>query len=61
MEDEKRGASRRDFLKLAGTSAPAAAVALAVSGSDAEAAEPESAMGLEKTAHVKKYLATARF
>ena len=61
MEEKKPGASRRDFLKLAGTSAPVAVAALAVSGGKAEAAEPESAMGLKKTDHVKKYLASARF
>jgi anaerobic selenocysteine-containing dehydrogenase len=61
MDDKKPGASRRDFLKLAGTSAPAAVAALAVSGGEAEAAEPESAMGMQKTEHVKKYLASARF
>ena len=36
-----RGASRRDFLKLAGTTAPIAAVAVAASGTEAEASEPD--------------------
>ncbi len=65
MNDDKNGerhdGSRRAFLKLASVSAPAAALA-AVSG---EAAADEVAApvgnGLRKTAHVKKYLETARF
>ena len=62
MEDKTTGKSRRDFLKLAGTSAPAAVAALAASTSVAEASdEPETALGLQKTEHVKKYLASARF
>ena len=61
MKKEKTAPSRRDFLKLAGTGAPAAAVALAISGTDAEAAEVEAGSGLRKTEHVKKYLETARF
>ncbi|GMG84235.1 hypothetical protein LNKW23_34500 [Paralimibaculum aggregatum] len=60
MSDEK-AASRRDFLKLAATAAPAAAVA-AVAGGTAEAAAPETATsGLRKTEHVEKYLESARF
>ncbi len=61
MDDTKPGKSRRDFLKMAGTTAPAAAIALAASGGEAEAAEPESALGMQKTEHVKKYLESARF
>ena len=61
MEDKKPDKGRRDFLKLAGTSAPVAVAALAVSGTEAEAVEPESALGMQKTEHVKKYLETARF
>ncbi|MGB8621594.1 MAG: twin-arginine translocation signal domain-containing protein [Paracoccaceae bacterium] len=60
MSDNAPPPSRRDFLKLAGTAAPAA-VAVTVSGSEAEAAEPESALGLRKTEHVRKYLDSARF
>jgi hypothetical protein len=53
--------SRRGFLKLAATAAPAAALTV-VSGHEVSAteAEPEGA-GLRKTAHVKAYLASARF
>lgn len=63
MDDKKKtGASRRDFLKLAGTSAPAAVAAVAVGADSAEAAELQtSGSGLQKTEHVKKYLASARF
>ncbi|MEL6520079.1 MAG: twin-arginine translocation signal domain-containing protein [Pseudomonadota bacterium] len=56
--DEKT-TNRRDFLKLAGTSAPAA-VALAATGTAAEAAE-DTTERMEKTAHVRKYLDSARF
>ena len=38
---KKEDASRRDFLKLAGTTAPIAAVAVATGGTQAEAAEPD--------------------
>ena len=61
--DETRndGKSRRDFLKLAGTSAPAAVAAVAVGTSEAAAEEATSGSALKKTEHVKKYLASARF
>ncbi len=63
MADDKKTASRRDFLKLAGTGVPAAAAAVALSGSATMAAADEvpSALGLQKTAHVKAYLQAARF
>ena len=57
---KKDGASRRDFLKLAGTSAPAA-VAVLATGTAASAETPEEGSGMRKTDHVKKYLASARF
>ena len=60
MSDKKDGNSRRDFLKLAGTSAPAAVAAMAV-GSEAAADEAQRPGDLPKTEHVKKYLASARF
>lgn len=60
MSKKKDGNSRRDFLKLAGTSAPAAVAAMAVGG-QAEASEVAKTSGLPKTEHVKKYLASARF
>ena len=62
MKDEKQtGASRRDFLKLAGSSAPVAAVALATGTQAAAAEEVPGSLGLQKTEHVKRYLDSARF
>lgn len=58
---KKDGASRRDFLKLAGTSAPAAVAAMAVGTGEAAAEETTQTSGYRKTEHVKKYLASARF
>lgn len=60
MSEKKDGNSRRDFLKLAGTSAPVAVAAMAI-GTEAEAGEAEQTSGLPKTEHVRKYLASARF
>lgn len=60
-EKKKEGASRRDFLKLAGTSAPAAVAAVAVGTESAAADEAQPGSALRKTEHVKKYLASARF
>jgi hypothetical protein len=54
--------SRRDFLKLAGTAAPAAVAAVAVGGTAAEAAEPDlSSTKMQDTAHTRAYLESARF
>ena len=64
MDEKKKGkdgTSRRDFLKLAGTSAPAAVAAVAVGTSEASADEARPGSTLRKTEHVKKYLASARF
>lgn len=66
MTDEKVRESRRDFLKLAATGAPAVAVAAVAGGTSAEAAVPGGnadgkAAGLRKTEHVEKYLESARF
>ena len=56
------GTSRRDFLKLAGTTAPIAAVAVATGASDAEAAEPDlSSDKMQDTAHTRAYFASAKF
>lgn len=61
-EKTEATASRRDFLKLAGTAAPAAVAAVAVSGTEADAAEPPKADGrMQDTAHTRAYLASARF
>ncbi|WP_425044116.1 twin-arginine translocation signal domain-containing protein [Primorskyibacter sp. S87] len=55
------GATRRDFLKLAGTAAPAAAVAVAA-GSEAEAADlPSDETRIQDTAHTRAYFDSARF
>lgn len=59
---EKETASRRDFLKLAGTAAPVAAVAVAASGTTAEAAEPDPSRDtMQDTAHTRAYYDSARF
>lgn len=63
-EADKDGStpSRRDFLKLAATVAPGAALAAASGGQAAAAGvEAPSSLGLQKTEHVKKYLDSARF
>ena len=58
----EKDASRRDFLKIAGTAAPAAAVAVAAGGQAAEAAEPDlSRETMQDTAHTRAYYDTARF
>ena len=59
---EKEGANRRDFLKLAGTAAPVAAVAVAAGCQAAEAAEPDlSRETMQDTAHTRSYYDSARF
>ncbi len=56
------GSSRRDFLKLAATSAPLAAVAVATTGGEAQAAEPDlTSEKMQDTAHTRAYLDSARF
>ncbi|OWU81605.1 ubiquinol-cytochrome c reductase iron-sulfur subunit N-terminal domain-containing protein [Phaeobacter sp. 22II1-1F12B] len=56
------GASRRDFLKLAGTAAPAAVAAAAISGTEAQAAEaPVNETRLQDTEHTRAYYESARF
>ena len=53
--------SRRDFLKLAGTAAPAAAVAVAVSGKQAQAGGPVEDGRMQDNAHTRAYFDSARF
>lgn len=55
--------SRRDFLKLTGTTAPIVAVAVATGGAgEAEAAEPDlSSDRMQDTAHTRAYYRSARF
>ncbi len=61
MAQEKE-ASRRDFLKLAGTTAPLAAVVVATGGTQAEAAAPDlTRETMQDTAHTRAYYASARF
>lgn len=63
MSDKERSSNegRRNFLKLAVTAAPVAAVT-AVAGGEADAASLETeTKGLRKTPHVKAYLDSARF
>jgi hypothetical protein len=58
----EEGASRRDFLKLAGTAAPAAAVVVATAGQEAQAAEPDlTSDRMQDTAHTRAYFASAKF
>lgn len=59
---QEDGASRRDFLKLAGTAAPAAVAAAALSAGGAEAATlPTDDTLMQDTAHTRAYLDSARF
>jgi hypothetical protein len=61
MSDKERS-SRRDFLKLAATGAPVAAVAAVSGTTGAEAAVDEHAGEcMRATEHTKKYYESARF
>lgn len=60
MSDEKRTASRRDFLKFAAAGAPVAAVVTVVAPAAAEA-EDGAGEGLRMTEHAKKFYDSARF
>ncbi len=59
---EDRG-NRRDFLKLAGASAPAAVVALSATGAEAatETAVDLASETMQDTAHTRAYFDSARF
>lgn len=62
MTKREEGASRRDFLKLAGTTAPVAAVALAAGTNTAEANPVDlTSEKMQDTAHTRAYLDSARF
>lgn len=53
--------NRREFLKLAVASAPAAVAATALSGSAVQAAElDDTGSGLRDTAHTRAYFDTAK-
>lgn len=59
---DEEAKSRRDFLKLAATSAPLAAVAVATTGGAAAAAEPDLASDvMQDTAHTRAYYDSTRF
>lgn len=58
----KPSQGRRDFLKLASTAAPAAIAAVAMGGTEAEAAETgQKKSGLQDTAHTRAFYESARF
>lgn len=63
MTRETQGATnRRGFLKLAGTAAPAAAVAVAAGSTEAEAADVDTTSDkMQDTAHTRAYFDSARF
>ena len=62
MTDKTEGTSRRNFLKLAATAAPAA-VAVAAGGATQAAANPAdlSSETMQDTAHTRAYLESTRF
>ncbi|WP_295314442.1 twin-arginine translocation pathway signal protein [Roseobacter sp.] len=54
--------NRRDFLKLAGTAAPAAVAVVAAGGAAAEAAPADPTSDrMQDTAHTRAYLDSTRF
>jgi len=54
--------NRRDFLKLASVSAPAAVAAVALTGTEAVADEIEpTGTGLRDTAHTRAYFESVKF
>ena len=56
------GTSRRGFLKIAGTAAPVAVVAIASGATVAEASPVDLSSGnMQDTAHTRAYLNSARF
>ncbi|MAC82422.1 MAG: twin-arginine translocation pathway signal protein [Rhodobacteraceae bacterium] len=62
MKKKEEAPNRRDFLKLAGTSAPLAAAVAVTGTTEAEAAEPDpSSDRIQDTAHVRAYYDSARF
>jgi len=53
--------SRRNFLKLAGVSAPASVVAMSAGTKMAEAAPDKVTSGVQDTEHTRAYYDSARF
>ena len=63
-KDDGAKSSRRNFLKLAAVTAPAAVAATALSGTAANAdtaLQQEGTGGLQDTAHTRAYLESAKF
>jgi len=60
MTKTPEGASRRDFLKLAGATAPAAAVVMTANTAAAEPVDLTSEK-MQDTAHTRAYLESAKF
>ncbi|WP_209595957.1 ubiquinol-cytochrome c reductase iron-sulfur subunit N-terminal domain-containing protein [Ruegeria sp. HKCCSP351] len=58
---KEEGATRRDFLKLAGTAAPAAVVAASLTGKAEAAALPTDETRIQDTAHTRAYIESTRF
>lgn len=62
MTQDKDGTSRRGFLKLAGVSAPAAAVAVASGTTQADAQPVDlTSETIQDTEHTRAYFDSARF
>ena len=63
MTDKSKGTSRRDFLKFAGTAAPAAVAVIAAGGATQAEAQPAdlSSETMQDTAHTRAYLESTRF
>ncbi|MDA8586016.1 twin-arginine translocation signal domain-containing protein [Rhodobacteraceae bacterium] len=62
MMKKSEGASRRDFLKMAGTTAPVAAVAIAAGTSEVEAKAVDlTSEKMQDTVHTRAYLESTRF
>ncbi len=59
--EEVKRSDRRGFLKLAGMSAPAAAVAVATGVSKAEAKTEDAGDRMQDTAHTRAYFESAKF
>jgi len=59
---KKEPVNRRDFLKVAGTVTPLAAVAVATGTTEVEAAEPDLTRDtMQDTPHTRAYYDSARF
>ena len=62
MKEKNEDTSRRDFLKLAGASAPLAAVAMAAGTTAAEAQPVDlTSEKMQDTAHTRAYLDSVKF